>query len=494
MTNYDEIFNSVRVNGVRLDLTQVKESERIKLIRQAAGITTPMARSRVSSRPVPGLKSGPLGQAKSPRIRGERLQKALAKAVAESPNFNYELFEVDQMSMPTGHVQHRLAKRYRAFTDGEFHRLRESVRQLGVIEPVVFHNGFVLDGWHRLRAAEELGLKEFPTAEYTGRPEDIEVWLAARNEHRRHLSDMQFAMIVAGKTTKPQKFTAVNSDPKEKTRRVKSDRQLAAEHGIKPNMLSTARKVLASADDELITAASCGDIGRDEVRKQLREMEAHRLAAEQLANASPVRSDVVACDVADLLAHVEPESVAAVITDPPWSDMQAWEDLARVSAQALVPGGTLAAMASKEDLPGVLDRLRAGADGTDLAYAWLIGYALPKLGSTVHSVKFTGGWHPVIVMTRGRRSTGYQPDVIVAEWLERSQLRLHHKWQKDIPGFQTLIEWFSAAGELVVDPFAGSGTTGVAALQAGRRFFGGDIDPVCVDTTARRLNGLDIAA
>ena len=129
-------------------------------------------------------------------------------------------------------------------------------------------------------------------------------------------------------------------------------------------------------------------------------------------------------------------------------------------------------------------------------YRWLIGYALPKRGSTVHSTKFTSQWHPVIVMSRGRRTSGYAPDTLVAEWLAHSRLRLrrHHKWEKDVPGFQTLVEWFSDPGELVIDPFLGGGTTGVAALQAGRQFWGCDIDPQCVDTAGRRLNGLEAAA
>ena len=485
--------HTVYVSGVRVDLVQAREPERLKLLRKEGGITAPMARNPVSSRPVPRPQPGPLGQAKSPRIRGDRLRRALAKAAAESPNFEYELFEDSQKVRPTGHVQHRLAKRYRAFTDGEMTRLRESVKRLGVIQPIAFYRGFVLDGWHRLRVAEELGMEEVPTMQYTGRPEDIEAWLAAQNEARRHLSDLQFAMMIA-KGPKSQKLTAVNAEHEIGKTRVKSDRDLAAEHGIQPNMLSTARKVLASGDDELIEEASSGAIGRTEARKKLRELEAARRTEEDLALQGSARSDLEVCDVADLLAHVEPESVAAVITDPPWADMQAWEDLARVSAQVLKPGGTLVAMASKEDLPEVLDRLRAGADGTDMEYRWLVGYGLPKLGSTVHSVKFTSQWHPVIVMSRGRRTSGYAPDTLVAEWLAHSRLRLHHKWEKDVPGFKTLIEWFSAPGELVVDPFLGGGTTGVAALQTSRSFFGSDIDPRCVDIAGRRLNGLEAAA
>ena len=388
-------------------------------------------------------------------------------------------------------VQHPLAKRYRPFSDGEMVRLRESVARLGVIEPVTLLDGLVLDGWHRLQVSHELGV-DCPTREYGGSEEDIGAWLVAKNEARRHLSDLQVAIMVANDTGS-SKLTAVNSCEAGDSY-AKPDKQLAAEHGLQPNMLSTARRVLASGDDELIAEATSGDIGRTEARKRLRELEAARRTEEALALHGSARSDLVVCDVADLLVHVAPESVAAVITDPPWSEMQAWEDLARVSAQVLRPGGTLAAMASKEDLPGVLDRLRAGAKGTDLEYRWLIGYGLPKLGSTVHSTKFTSQWHPVIVMSRRRRTSGYAPDTIVAEWLAHSRLRLHHKWEKDVPGFQTLIEWFAAPGELVVDPFIGGGTTGVAALQAGRRFFGSDLDAQCVDIAGRRLDGLEAAA
>jgi DNA modification methylase len=45
----------------------------------------------------------------------------------------------------------------------------------------------------------------------------------------------------------------------------------------------------------------------------------------------------------------------------------------------------------------------------------------------------------------------------------------------------------SEPGEVVFDPFLGSGTTAVAAVTEGRRFLGGDIDPACVETTRRRL-------
>lgn len=47
-----------------------------------------------------------------------------------------------------------------------------------------------------------------------------------------------------------------------------------------------------------------------------------------------------------------------------------------------------------------------------------------------------------------------------------------HETQKPLPLMIELVELFTDSGEAVLDPFAGSGTTGVACLRLGRRFLG----------------------
>ena len=42
-------------------------------------------------------------------------------------------------------------------------------------------------------------------------------------------------------------------------------------------------------------------------------------------------------------------------------------------------------------------------------------------------------------------------------------------------------------GDVVLDPFAGRSTTGVAALGHGRQYLGIDINPIDHDAAARRL-------
>ena len=53
---------------------------------------------------------------------------------------------------------------------------------------------------------------------------------------------------------------------------------------------------------------------------------------------------------------------------------------------------------------------------------------------------------------------------------------------------QRLIKALTEPNDLVLDPFAGSGTTGVAAIVEKRRFIGAEIQPEYYDMAVTRLN------
>lgn len=63
-----------------------------------------------------------------------------------------------------------------------------------------------------------------------------------------------------------------------------------------------------------------------------------------------------------------------------------------------------------------------------------------------------------------------------------------HPTQKPIALLERIVDACTDDDAVVLDPFCGSGTTGVAAVSKGRRFVGIDLDPTYLELTKKRLD------
>ncbi len=63
----------------------------------------------------------------------------------------------------------------------------------------------------------------------------------------------------------------------------------------------------------------------------------------------------------------------------------------------------------------------------------------------------------------------------------------HHQTEKPVALMRQLVALFSIPGDLVLDPFMGSGTPGVAAIELGRRFVGIELNPGYFDVACKRI-------
>jgi site-specific DNA-methyltransferase (adenine-specific) len=96
----------------------------------------------------------------------------------------------------------------------------------------------------------------------------------------------------------------------------------------------------------------------------------------------------------------------------------------------------------------------------------LVGPEKAARGKTV-----TDTWWHTIVPTNGKERTGYPT-------------------QKPVGILKRIVQVSSKPDDLVVDFFAGSGTTGEACLCLGRRFILVDNNPEALEVMARRFDGV----
>ena len=186
--------------------------------------------------------------------------------------------------------------------------------------------------------------------------------------------------------------------------------------------------------------------------------------------------EIRAGDFRDVLVDVEPGSVALVLTDPPYPAeyLPLWDALGAWSAGALAVGGSLVAYSGQGNLPAVLDHLRG-----HLRYWWTL--ALWHGQSQMIPGKFvTATWKPVVWFVNDHRAgrfmladsiRGGTPRKTVAVGDDESD----GDWAQSVDAIGPIISALTSPGDLIVDPFAGSGTVGLAAHRYGRRFLGAEV-------------------
>src|SRR5215510_1973551 len=93
----------------------------------------------------------------------------------------------------------------------------------------------------------------------------------------------------------------------------------------------------------------------------------------------------------------------------------------------------------------------------------------------------------ILFFEKGKRRLN---DLGVADIISVPRIHRGYPAEKPVDVSAILVGQSSQPGEVVADPFMGSGSVGVAAVTAGRRFLGTDLNPDAVRLSAQRLSEL----
>jgi len=175
-------------------------------------------------------------------------------------------------------------------------------------------------------------------------------------------------------------------------------------------------------------------------------------------------------DCLEILPTLAAGSVDAVVTDPPYLEGDfsfLLPDFLRIAKRVVLTPGKLESF-------NWIQRQRPAWE-----YIWR-GSSRSMGGSACMHI----GFEPILayhfpIMPLGNDVLDYpigQPDQ-----------KNGHVWPKPLKLMTKLITHWSKPGDTILDPFMGSGTTGVACIQTGRNFIGIEIDEDYFNIAKKRI-------
>lgn len=142
----------------------------------------------------------------------------------------------------------------------------------------------------------------------------------------------------------------------------------------------------------------------------------------------------------------------------------------------------------------------AGGGGPHATFAWLAsrldGHGLQFFHAIVWDKKNPGlGWRyrrryefVMVAHRQGAKLAWNDAEEAISNIIcEAPPQKRCHPNEKPLKLMGLFVKKHSLPGDLVLDPFMGSGSTGVAAIQLGRRFIGIELSPRWFDVACRRM-------
>lgn len=218
----------------------------------------------------------------------------------------------------------------------------------------------------------------------------------------------------------------------------------------------------------------------------------------------PLSWEIRPCSALDMLTTLEDESVTTIITDPPYDDL---EDHRRRGTTTRLTKRWFPTISKEEILAVVKECWRVleprahiylmcnyeAVWGLEALIEQETRFAVPKSliwdkVSIGMGYNYRSQHEHILFLKKGKRPINNRSIGDVLRFKRIHPSHATYPTEKPVELLEVLVTQSSNPGDLVVDPFSGSGAVGVAALRQGRRFLGCDIAPEGVELSRSRLS------
>jgi site-specific DNA-methyltransferase (adenine-specific) len=393
----------------------------------------------------------------------------------------------------------------------EFKQLERNILKEGIREPLITWNGILIDGHNRYRIAQEHDMnyetleKEFDNINL------VKEWMIHNQFGRRNLSNYQRSVLAlqledvfrekakvnlklaAEKTNTPLPILANPIEIKSIDTRKEISKVANVSHGT----LDKVKVIQANATPEVKARLNTGTMSINEAYKEIKKEEkieeTRKEKYEIIKHVESIEiSNVFNGDSINFIDKID-FKIKCVITDPPYG-MNYISNRRTASEKDKGISNDENLDLAIETVNKVFSKLYNKMDENSALFCFIgwkqekyfieliedIGFEVKNVliwnknnhgtGDLIYS--FAPKHERIIYATKGKVKLNYRhPDV-----LEGFDIRTNHPTSKPIDLIKKLIESTTLQNDIVVDPFAGHGSTGIAAKELNRNYWLCELD------------------
>lgn len=382
--------------------------------------------------------------------------------------------------------------------DNEYNALKNDIKEKGIREPLEILPDFrIIDGHHRHKAATELGLEIVPCVVHNLDERISRLYILTSNLLRRHLTPDQRSIV---RLKYMQEVGIYDQGPPSKEEQCSSLSELSAILDVSERQL---RKDLAYGR----AVEKYPDLKGQPITTAINEANDRDAINERKNNLSTIPPNLLNGDALSKVTELPDGSITLLLTDPPYGG--ATQTSRATFGRPDIPADNANIYPILDELFGrLLPKLKEDA-GVYIFTSWkTMDKLLPVLekhftikncivwDKCAHSMgdllNNYGDRHEFIIFAKkGNLKMVWETcqDNIIA-CPRPPQNGRNHPTEKPVELLKQLIVNTTLPGELVFDPFAGSGSTLVAAEELGRKWIGIEIDPEWHEVARWRIHQL----
>ena len=398
----------------------------------------------------------------------------------------------------------------------EYDQLEKNIIADGCRESLVVFNGVLIDGHNRYEICTK---HDLPFSIIEKDFADIfaaKLWMIRNQFGRRNLPKYQRSVLALRLEPYVEEKARANqrcgqggvllSQKSAEANPIETRKEIAKQAGVSHNTIDKVKKILAVADEETKQKLSAGDpcLSINKVYADIKKEE--RNAEQKIKEADSANQNIkpgwIITDSQEIVA------CDAVITDPPYGILD--EDWDRIELEKftrewlsgwnLCGADIFVVSWSERHLYEACEWFDDELSNYDFQQTLIWHYPNNKKPSS--KLKFKHTFEPVFFY----RKKGSTKKISVGggEWGAeinsfdclvcatpqsnfKDENMKQHPAQKPLEVMRWLVNAATLAGEMVADPFSGSGATGIAAMQLGRSFHGIEINPDFIVLASNRI-------